>query len=83
VSPCRIEPTFSLRAVLHITLLAFAEAGHGVAIIPSAMRTDRYELQVERIMHQRKTLLEPLAVVWGQRQPLSRYVLISSRAAKP
>jgi LysR family transcriptional regulator, nitrogen assimilation regulatory protein len=67
VSPCRIEPNILFESRAPHTLLAFAEAGHGVAIIPSAMRTDRYELQVERIMHQRKTLLEPLAVVWGQR----------------
>jgi DNA-binding transcriptional LysR family regulator len=31
------------------TLLALAEAGHGVAIIPSLLRTDRYALSVLRL----------------------------------
>jgi hypothetical protein len=44
-------------------LLAFAEAGHGGRDHSIGRGTDRYELQVVRIMHQRKTLLEPLAVV--------------------
>jgi DNA-binding transcriptional LysR family regulator len=33
------------------TLLALAEAGHGVAIIPSILATDRYYLRIFRVAH--------------------------------
>jgi DNA-binding transcriptional LysR family regulator len=61
-------------AVPH-NLLAFAEAGLGIAVIPSVLQTDRYKLQRARITRQRKPLREPLAVVWDKRRELPRYVL--------
>jgi DNA-binding transcriptional LysR family regulator len=73
---CRLaelEPNILFESRAPHTLLALAEAGHGVAIIPSAVRTHRYELQLVRITHQRKTLREPLAVVWDKRRALPRY----------
>ena len=35
------------------TLLALAEAGQGVAIIPSLLQTDRYTLRIVRVTHRR------------------------------
>lgn len=55
------------------TLLALAEAGHGVAVIPSQLQTDRYHLRVARITHRGRALSEPLAMLWDRRRPLPRY----------
>ena len=55
------------------TLLALAEAGHGVAIIPSQLRTNRYRLNIAEVTHGGKTLREPLAMLWDRRRPLPAY----------
>ena len=55
------------------TLLAMAEAGHGVAVIPSALRTDRHALRIVGLTYRGKPLREPLAVFWDKRRPLPRY----------
>jgi LysR family nitrogen assimilation transcriptional regulator len=55
------------------TLLALAEAGQGVAIIPSLLRTDRYALKIVRVTHRRKPLRERFAIQWDKRRPLSPY----------
>lgn len=54
-------------------LLALAEAGHGVAVIPSVVLTHRYTLRVLRVTHACKPIREPLGVTWGKRRPLPRY----------
>ncbi|HET7160082.1 MAG TPA: substrate-binding domain-containing protein, partial [Burkholderiales bacterium] len=54
-------------------LLALAEAGHGVAIIPSALRTDHYRLGIVRVMYQGKPLSEQLTILSDRRRPLPRY----------
>lgn len=50
------------------TLLALAEAGHGVAVVPSVLPTNRYRLRVARITHRRRPLAERLAVLWDSRR---------------
>src|SRR5262245_55402994 len=49
---CRLddlEPNILLESRAPHTLLALAEAGHGIAVIPSVLRTDRYRLKVLRV----------------------------------
>lgn len=55
------------------TLLAMAESGHGVAIVPSAVQIDRYVLRNVRVTHNGEPLREPLAVFWDNRRPLPSY----------
>jgi DNA-binding transcriptional LysR family regulator len=55
------------------TLLALAEAGHGVAVIPSALRTHRYDLRIFGLTYRGKPLREPLNIVWDKRRPLPPY----------
>ena len=55
------------------TLLGLAEAGHGVAIIPSYLRLHRYSLNTLRLTHQRKPLQEPCSIFWDKRRSLPRY----------
>jgi DNA-binding transcriptional LysR family regulator len=58
------------------TLLALAEAGHGVAIIPSALRTHRYDLRIVGVTYRGKPLREPLSILWDKRRPLPRYATV-------
>jgi len=55
------------------TLLAMAESGHGVAVIPSALRTDRHSLRIVGLTYRDNPLREPLALFWNKRRPLPRY----------
>ena len=55
------------------TVLAMAERGHGVAIVPSAVRIDRYALNIAGVTYRGKPLRERLAVFWDNRRPLPRY----------
>jgi len=55
------------------TVLAMAERGNGVAIVPSAVQVDRYRLRVVRVTYQGNALREPLAIFWDKRRPLPAY----------
>lgn len=55
------------------TLLAMAEEKHGVAIIPSALRTERSRLRTFQVSFQGKSLREPLAIFRDERRTLPRY----------
>ena len=57
-----VAPNILLESRAPHTLLALAEAGHGVAIIPSLLRTDRYALRIVRVTHGRKPLRERLVI---------------------
>ncbi|MGE5793094.1 MAG: LysR family transcriptional regulator [Bacteroidota bacterium] len=69
----RIKPDILIESRTPSNLLALAEAGHGVAIIPSVVATHRYRVRVVRVTHERKPIREPLAVVWDKRRVLPRY----------
>jgi DNA-binding transcriptional LysR family regulator len=69
----RLKPNVLVESRAPHTLLALAEAGLGVAIIPSAVQTHRYTLRVVRITRERKQFREPRFVVWDKRRALPRY----------
>jgi DNA-binding transcriptional LysR family regulator len=52
------------------TLLSLAEAGHGVAVVPSVLPTQRYRLSIARITHRARPLRQPLHVLWDKRRML-------------
>ena len=68
-----IRPNIFIESRTPHALLALAEAGHGVAIVPSVLPTNRYRLQVARITHRRKPLREAYAVLWDRRRALPPY----------
>jgi DNA-binding transcriptional LysR family regulator len=73
---CRLaglEPNIMFESRAPHTLLAMAEAGHGVAIIPSGLRTHRYVLRIVGVTYQGRPLREPLAIFWDRRRPQPRY----------
>jgi DNA-binding transcriptional LysR family regulator len=73
---CRLaglKPNIRLQSRSPHTLLALAEAGHGVAVVASTFRTHRYDLKIVRLTYRGRPLREPLAVLWDKRRPLPRY----------
>lgn len=55
------------------TLLALAEAGHGVAIVPAQLQCDRYRVRILGITYGGRILREPLTISWDKRRPLPRF----------
>jgi DNA-binding transcriptional LysR family regulator len=73
---CRLaglKPNILLESRVPHTLLALAEAGQGVAIIPTALRTHRYDLRIVRLTYRGRPLREPLTILWDKRRPLPPY----------
>jgi DNA-binding transcriptional LysR family regulator len=73
---CRLaglKPEIFIESRTPHALLALAEAGHGVAIVPSVLPTHRYRLQVARLTHRRRPLGGPLSVLWHRRRVLPPY----------
>ena len=73
---CRLaglKPRILLESRDPRTLLAMAEAGHGVAIIPSVLRTRHYAVQIVAVTYRGKPLQEPLTILWDKRRPRPRY----------
>ncbi len=68
-----IEVNIAFESRTPHTLLTMAERGHGVAIVPSALRLDRYALRITQITYKGKALREPLAIFWDKRRPLPAY----------
>ena len=68
-----IKPDIFIETRTPHALLALAEAGHGVAVVPSVMPTHRYRLRIACITHRRRPLREPLAVLWHKQRVLPPY----------
>ncbi|MBA3507268.1 MAG: LysR family transcriptional regulator [Betaproteobacteria bacterium] len=76
---CRMAgftPNYVLECRAPHALLAMAEAGHGVAIIPSALRVDRYVLRRVRVMYRGKPIGVPLGMLWDKRRPMPAYAKV-------
>ena len=69
-----LKPNIHAQSRSPHTLLALAEAGHGVAIIPSFVRFNRYSLKVLPITHQRKPIREPRSIFWDRRRTIPLYM---------
>src|SRR5690242_901104 len=69
-----VEPNILLESRAPHTLLALAEVGQGVAIIPSLQRTHRYNVRIVRVTHRRKPIQERIAIQWDKRRLLPHYV---------
>ena len=68
-----MQPNNALESRSPQALLAMAEAGHGVAIIPSALRTQGYRLRIARVTYRKKGLSEPLHLLFDRRRPQAPY----------
>ena len=73
---CRLagfRPTVATESRSPHALLSLAEAGHGVAVVPSVLPTHRYRLRIFRLTHRRRPLRMTMAVTWDRRRLLPRY----------
>lgn len=68
-----VKPNILLECAASHALLAYAEEGHGVAIIPSILQTDRHNVRILRVTHRREPLRIALAVLWDKRRVLPHY----------
>jgi DNA-binding transcriptional LysR family regulator len=68
-----VKPNILFESRAPHILLALAEAGQGIAIIPSLLRTDRFALRIVRVTHRGKPLQEGLVVQWDNRRPILPY----------
>lgn len=69
----RLQPNVAFESRTPHTLLAMAESGHGIAIIPSGMRTDRHCLFIAAVTYRGQPLREQLAMYWDRRRLLPRH----------
>ena len=75
-SACRLAgftPNYILECRSPHALLAMAQAAHGIAIIPSALRIHRYVLRLLRILYRGKPLSEPMTILYDKRRPMPSY----------
>jgi DNA-binding transcriptional LysR family regulator len=73
---CRLagfRPTVFTESRSPHTLLSLAEAGHGVAVVPAVLPTQRYRLRLFRLTHRRLPLRMSMAVMWDKRRLRPRY----------
>jgi LysR family transcriptional regulator, nitrogen assimilation regulatory protein len=70
-----VRPNILLESRAAHVLLALAEAGQGVALIPSLQRTDRYNLRIVRLTHGRKPIRERVTIQWDRRRRLPTYAV--------
>ena len=68
-----LKPTIKFESRNPHTLLALAEAGHGVAVVPSQLQCHRYRLRIVGLTFRGRALREPLTISWDKRRPLPRF----------
>jgi DNA-binding transcriptional LysR family regulator len=71
-----LKPNILLESRAPHTLLAMAEAGHGVAIFPSALQTFHRNLRIVAVTYRGKPLRWPLMMLWDRRRPLPQYATV-------
>jgi len=70
---CRVaefKPNILFEGRTPHTLLALAEDGHGVAIVPSVLPAHRYNLRIIRLTYRQRALREAYAIVRDKRRSL-------------
>ena len=75
---CRLagfEPNVTFESRTPHTLVAMAECGHGVAIVPSTLLIRSQSLRILALKYRGKALREPLALYWEKRRTLPRYAV--------
>ena len=68
-----VRPNIFIESHTPHTLLTLAEAGHGVAIIPSQLRVQHRLLHVVALTYRGRPLRAPMVILWDRQRPLPRY----------
>jgi DNA-binding transcriptional LysR family regulator len=61
----KVEPNIVFESRTPHALLAMVESGHGIAVIPSKLRTHRHSLRIASVTYRGMALREPLAISWN------------------
>ncbi len=69
----RLKPKIFVESRTPHTLLALAESGHGIAVIPTQLRTRGHKLRIVNLTYQGRPLREQLVILWDKRRPLPHY----------
>jgi len=69
----KLKPKIFIASHTPHTLLALAEAGHGVAIIPTQLRTRGHSLRILSVTYRGTPLREHLIIMWDRQRPLPPY----------
>ncbi len=75
---CRLAnltPNIYIESHTPQTLLALAEAGHGVAIIPSQLQTRHYDLRIVAVTYRGRPLRTPMVILWDKQRPRPQYAI--------
>ncbi len=75
---CRLAnltPNIFIESHTPQTLLALAEAGHGVAIIPSQLQTRHYDLRIVAVTYRGRPLRTPMVILWDKQRPRPQYAI--------
>jgi DNA-binding transcriptional LysR family regulator len=67
------KPSIAFESRSVSTLLSMAEAGHGVAIVPSILKFNPQKIRTLVVTHRRESLQLTVAVLWDKRRMPSRY----------
>jgi LysR family nitrogen assimilation transcriptional regulator len=73
---CRLahlKPNIFIESRTPHTLLALAEARHGVAIIPSQLQARDYQVRIAALTYQGRPLRTPMVILWDKQRPLPHY----------
>jgi len=74
-----VKPQVFIESMSAHALLALAEEKHGVAVVPSIVRTEHRKLRVVQVTHKREPLRIAPAIIWDRRRTLPRYAEDFSR----
>jgi DNA-binding transcriptional LysR family regulator len=75
---CRLahlKPNIFIESHTPQTLLALAEAGHGVAIIPSQLQVRHYDLRIVAVTYRGRPIRTPMVILWNKQRPRPRYAI--------
>lgn len=68
-----VSPNIFIESRTPHTLLTLAEAGHGVAIIPSQLQASHHRLRIVAVTYRGRPLRTPMVILWDKQRPLPRY----------
>jgi DNA-binding transcriptional LysR family regulator len=71
----QIKPNIFIESHTPQTLLAMAEAGHGVAVIPSQLQTRDYRLRIVALTYRGRPLRTPMVILWDKQRPRPPYAV--------
>ena len=69
----QLKPVIFIESHTPQTLLALAEAGHGVAVIPSQLQTRHYRLRIVAVTYRGRPLRTQMVILWDKKRPRPAY----------